>query len=59
MEERNKVTSIFKSNDPEKLVVFHAASLQNERFYWRIVFEQNNRQHFNIFNCYERYIFHN
>ena len=34
MEERNKVTSIFKSNDPEKLVVFHAASLQNEiRFY--------------------------
>lgn len=34
MEERNKVTSIIKSNDPEKLVVFHAASLQNEiRFY--------------------------
>lgn len=34
MEERNKVTSIFKSNDPEKLVVFRAASLQNEiRFY--------------------------
>ena len=30
MEERNKVTSIIKSNDPEKLVVFHAASLQNE-----------------------------
>ena len=24
MEERNKVTSIIKSNDPEKLVVFHA-----------------------------------
>lgn len=34
MEERNKVISIIKSNDPEKLVVFHAASLQNEiRFY--------------------------
>ena len=34
MEERNKVTSIIKSSDPEKLVVFHAASLQNEiRFY--------------------------
>lgn len=34
MEKRNKVTSIIKSNDPEKLVVFHAASLQNEiRFY--------------------------
>ena len=34
MEERNKVTSIIKSNEPEKLVVFHAASLQNEiRFY--------------------------
>lgn len=35
MEERNKVTSIIKSNDPEKLVVFHAASLPNEiRFYY-------------------------
>ncbi len=34
MEERKKITSIFKPNDPEKLVVFHAASLQNEiRFY--------------------------
>lgn len=34
MEERNKLTSIFKSNDPEELVVFRAASLQNEiRFY--------------------------
>lgn len=34
MGERNKVTSIFKSTDPEKLVVFRASSLQNEiRFY--------------------------
>lgn len=34
MEERNEITSILKSNDPEKLVVFRAASLQNEiRFY--------------------------
>lgn len=41
MEERNKLTPIFKSNDPEKLVVFHASSLQNEiRFYI------NNTQYF-------------
>lgn len=34
MEERNKLTSIFNSNVPEELVVFRAASLQNEiRFY--------------------------
>lgn len=34
MEERNTVTTIFKSNDPEKLIVFHAASLQDQiRFY--------------------------
>jgi len=34
MEERNKVTSNFKPNVPEELVVFHAASLENEiRFY--------------------------
>ena len=34
MEERIKVTSIIKSNDPEKLIVIHASSLQNEiRFY--------------------------
>lgn len=34
MEERIKVTSIIKSNDPEKLVVFHAESLEDEmRFY--------------------------
>lgn len=34
MGERNKVISFFKSNDPEKLVVFHSSSLQNEiRFY--------------------------
>lgn len=48
MEERNKVTSIFKSNDPEKLVVFHAASLQNEiRFYL------NDTQYLTAVECEE------
>lgn len=48
MEDRNKVTSIFKSNDPEKLVVFNAASLQNEiRFYL------NNTQYFTAVECEE------
>lgn len=50
MEERNKVTSIFKSNDPEKLVVFHAASLQNEiRFYL------NDTQYLTAVECEEGY----
>lgn len=48
MEERNKVTSILKSNDPEKLVVFHAASLQNEiRFYL------NDTQYLTAVECEE------
>ena len=48
MEERNKVTSIIRSNDPEKLVVFHAASLQNEiRFYL------NYTQYFAAVECEE------
>lgn len=48
MEERNKITSIFKSNDPEKLVVFHAASLQNEiRFYL------NDTQYLTAVECEE------
>ena len=35
MEERIELTSIFKSSDPEKLIVFQASSLQNEiRFYF-------------------------
>ena len=35
MEERIELTSIFKSSNPEKLIVFHASSLQNEiRFYF-------------------------
>lgn len=34
MEGRTIITSILKSNDPEKLVIYHAASLENEiRFY--------------------------
>lgn len=34
MAEQNKVTTIFKSNDPEELIIFRATSLQNEiRFY--------------------------
>lgn len=34
MEKRTNVTTIFKSNDPEKLIVFHAESLQDQiRFY--------------------------
>lgn len=34
MEERNNVTTIIKSEDPEKLAVFHAESLQDQiRFY--------------------------
>ncbi len=46
MEKRNIVTSIIKSNDPEKLVVFHAASLQNEiRFYL------NDTQYYTAVEC--------
>lgn len=30
MEKRNEIKSIFKSNDPEELSVFKAASLKNE-----------------------------
>lgn len=30
MEKRNEIKSIFKSNDPEELLVFKAASLKNE-----------------------------
>lgn len=48
MEERINVTSIFKSKDPEKLVVFHAASLQNEiRFYL------NDTQYLTAVECEE------
>lgn len=50
MEEQNKVKSIFKSNDPEKLVVFHATSLQNEiRFYL------NDMQYLTAVECEEGY----
>lgn len=48
MEKRNYVITIFKSNDPEKLVVFHAASLQNEiRFYL------NDTQYLTAVECEE------
>lgn len=34
MEKRNKITSIVKSNDTDKLIIFHTASFKNEiRFY--------------------------
>ena len=48
MEERNNVIPIFKSNDQEKILVFHAASLQNEiRFYL------NDTQYFTAVDCEE------
>lgn len=46
MEKRNKITSIFKSNDPDKLLVFRSISLQNEiRFYL------NPTQYFTAVEC--------
>lgn len=48
MENRNTVTTIFKSNDPEELIVFHAASLQNQiRFYF------NDTQYIAAIDCKE------
>lgn len=48
MDEQNKVISFFKFNDPEKLVVFRATSLQNEiRFYL------NNTYYFTAVECEE------
>lgn len=47
MEERFNLKSIWKSNDPEELIVFHASSLENEiRFYFNdeqyVVARDNN-----------------
>lgn len=48
MEERIKVTSIIKSNNPEELIVFHAESLDNEiRFYL------NDTQYITAIECEE------
>ena len=50
MEDRNNITTIFKSNDPEKLVIFHAASLQDQiRFYL------NDTQYIAAVDCEEGY----